>query len=300
MMIGKANDFRYQFRMDATIGTSRHGEAMSGGTRSGQDRIDAVVDECVSVLQSFELTEYEAKSFVALSRLGTGTAKEIAEVAEIPQARIYDCMETLSERGVVSIQQSKPRRFRAADTETALGALERRCQNRLDRLQKLFPRLESPSRDEESADVWVMEGSIEVSERLRELVSEAEEAVLLALATEDLLTESLLGALDSAATRGVDVVVGSPGEPIRERVGETAATARVVETWTWWEEYPVRPGAVSAVLLVDGRSMLVSTDAATSLPGVNKHRAVWTDSERAPLVKMMQPLVARAVDPAGG
>lgn len=273
---------------------------MTREIQHSEDGIDAVVEECVEVLRSFELTEYEAKSFVALSRLGSGTAKEVAEVAEIPQARIYDCMETLSDRGIVSIQQSKPRRFRAADSEAAVGALERRCQERLDRLRRLFPRLESPSRDSESADVWVMEGSTEVSDRLRELIEKADRAVLLALASEDLLTESLLDALDSAATRGVDVVVGSPGKPIRERIGETAATARVVETWTWWEEYPVRPGAISAVLLVDGQSMLVSADAATSLPGVNKHRAVWTDSERAPLVKMMQPLVARAVDPAGG
>ena len=272
---------------------------MTGGTQSDQGGIDAVVEECVDVLQSFELTEYEAKSLVALSRLRTGTAKEVAEVADIPQARVYDCMETLSDRGVVSIQQSKPRRFRAAGSDPTVDALERRCRERLDRLRNLFPRLEAPTEDEESADVWVMEGSIEVSERLGELIRGADTAVLLALATEDLLTESLLSALDSAASRGIDVVVGSPGEPIRDRVSETAATARVVETWTWWEEYPVRPGAVSAVLMVDSRSMLVSADAATSLPGVSNHRAVWTDSERAPLVKMMQPLVARAVDPAG-
>lgn len=266
-------------------------------TGANQNGIEEIVDECVELLRSFELTEYEAKSFVALSRLGTGTAKEIAEVADIPQARVYDCMETLSDRSVVSIQQSKPRRFRAADPEAAVDALERRCRDRLGRLRELFPRLESPAQDADSADVWVMEGSTEVSERLRELIADAETAVSLALATEDLLTESLLSALDAAASRGVDVVVGSPGEPIRERVGETAATARVVETWTWWEAYPVRPGAVSSVLMVDGRSMLVSADAASSLPGVSKHRAVWTDSERAPLVKMMQPLVARAVDP---
>jgi len=262
------------------------------------DGIDAVVEESVGLLQRFEFTEYEAKSFVALSRIATGTAKEIADVADIPQARVYDCMETLSDRGLVDIQQSTPRRFRASDPDEAVATLERQYTRHLDRLRELFPRLESPTRDDESVDVWVMEGSTEVSERLRELVSAADDEVLLALAVEELLTDELLDAIDAAAERGVAVTVGSPGAPIRDRIAETAATGRVVETWTWWEEYPVRPGAVSAVLMVDGESMLVSADAASSLPGVSNHRAVWTDSERAPLVKMLRPLLARAVDPS--
>ncbi|MCU4719540.1 TrmB family transcriptional regulator [Halapricum hydrolyticum] len=270
---------------------------MTGHTSPGG--IDAVVEESVDLLQRFELTEYEAKSFVALSRIATGTAKEVAEVADIPQARVYDCMETLRDRGLVDIQQSTPRRFRASGPDEAVATLDRQYTSHLDRLRELFPRLESPAREDESVDVWVMEGSTEVSERLRELVLAAEDEVLLALAVEELLTDQLLAALDEAAERGVSVVVGSPGEPIRDRVAATAATARVVETWTWWEAYPVRPGAVSAVLMVDGESMLVSADAASSLPGVSNHRAVWTDSERAPLVKMLRPLLARAVDPSG-
>lgn len=262
------------------------------------DGIDAVVGESVELLQQFEFTEYEAKSFVALSRIATGTAKEIADVADIPQARVYDCMETLSDRGLVDIQQSTPRRFRASGPKEATATLEREYTRYLDRLRELFPRLESPTRDDEGVDVWVMEGSTAVSERLRELVSAADDEVLLALAVEELLTDELLDAIDAAAERGVAVTVGSPGEPIRDRIADTAAAGRVVETWTWWEEYPVRPGAVSAVLLVDGESMLVSADAASSLPGVSNHRAVWTDSERAPLVKMLRPLLARAVDPS--
>lgn len=258
----------------------------------------ATVEECVDVLQAFELTEYESKCFVALSRIGHGTAKDVSEVASIPQARVYDCMDTLQERGLVDIQQSKPRRFRAATAEEAIDALDRRYSSRLERLDELFARLESPAREGEEGDVWVMEGNGEVSERLRELIDDAEEEVLLAIAVEELLTEDLLETIDEVASRGVDVLVGSPGEELRDRIAETAATARVVETWTWWESYPIRPGAMSAVCMVDGEAMLVSADAASSLPGVRKHRAVWTDSSNTPLVKMMRPLLTTAISPA--
>lgn len=256
---------------------------------------NAIVEESVEVLQSFELTEYESKCFVALSRIGHGTAKEVSEVAAVPQARVYDCMDTLQERGLVDIQQSKPRRFRAASPSEAVDALERRCTARLERLDELFARLESPNRESEDGDVWVMEGSAEVSERLRELIEGADEEVLLAVASVDLLTEELVAAIDAAGDRGVEVLVGSPGEEIRERIAETGATVEIVETWTWWESYPIRPGAMSAVCMVDRDAMLVSADAASSLPGVRKHRAVWTDSANTPLVKMMRPLLTTAI-----
>ena len=259
---------------------------------------NTTVENCVEVLQSFELTEYESKCFVALSRIGSGTAKEVSKVASVPHARVYDCMETLQDRGLVDIQQSKPRRFRASTPPEALDALERRCQAHLERLEGLFAQLESPSRDSEEGDVWVMEGNGEVSERLRELVSEAQERVLLAIAVEELLTDDLLDAIKAAGDRGVEVLVGSPGEPIRERLADTDANVRIVETWTWWESYPIRPGAMSAVCMVDDDALLVSADSASSLPGVRKHRAVWTDSANTPLVKMMQPLLTTAIAPA--
>jgi hypothetical protein len=259
------------------------------------DGVDDTVEECVDVLQSFELTEYESKCFVALSRIGHGTAKEVSEVADIPQARVYDCMDALADRGLVDVQQSKPRRFRAATTREALTTLDQYYSSRLERLDTLFDRLESPEREGEEGDIWVIEGSGEVSSRLRQLIEDAESEVLLAVAAADLLTDELLAAIDAATDRGVEVLVGSPGEEIREAVAGTGADVTVVETWTWWESYPIRPGAMSAVCMVDSDSMLVSADAGSSLPGVSTHRAVWTDSSRTPLVKLLRPLLTTAI-----
>jgi len=256
------------------------------------------VEECVEVLQSFELTEYESKCFVALSRIGHGTAKEVSEVADVPQARVYDCMDTLQERGLVDVQQSKPRRFRAAAAPEAIDALCRRYESRLDRLEELFSRLESPARESEEGDVWVMEGGGEVSERIADLIGAAEEAVLLAVAAGELLTDDLLATIEAVADRGVEVRVGSPGEEIRDRLAGTGADIEIVETWTWWESYPIRPGAMSTVCMVDRDAMLVSSDAASSLPGVRKHRAVWTDSSNTPIVRMMRPLLTTAITPS--
>ena len=256
---------------------------------------DSLVEEVVGTLRTFELTEYEAKCFVALTRLREGTAKEVSDVADVPRARIYDSMDTLQDRGLVSVQESKPRRFRAVSPREAVDLLERECRSRLDRLGAVLPRLGSPDRSTGVGEVWTMDGEAAVSERLATLVAEAEEEVLFAVAVDALLGDDLLDALADATERGVDVTVGSPGEPIRGRLQEAAPDAEVVETWTWWESHPIQPGAVTSVCMVDGDALLVSADAATDLPGVRKHRAIWTDSAEAPVVGLMRPLLATAI-----
>ena len=267
---------------------NEQGSATADGERS-------VVEESVELFRTFDFTEYEAKCFVGLTRLGQGTAKEVSEVADVPRARVYDCMDGLQERGLVDVQQGTPREFRAADPDEAISLLKRRVTETLDRLDTLLGRLQAPDAETAAGDVWVMEGDAEVSERMVGLLEAAEEEVLLAAAVEDLLTEELLGALQVAADRGVDIEIGSPAASIRERLRTALPEANVLETWTWWESHPIQPGAVSAILMVDGQRLLVSADIQTSLPGVRKHRAVWTDGDSAPLVGMMRPLLADAI-----
>ncbi|QGN08028.1 TrmB family transcriptional regulator [Halorhabdus sp. CBA1104] len=264
--------------------------------RSSTDGSDhSIVEECVSLLQTIDFTEYEAKCFVGLQRVRQGTAKDVSDVADVPRARVYDCMEGLQERGLVDVQQGTPREFRVADPDEAVSLLDRRLSDLLDRLAELLPRLQPPEATEDSGDVWVMEGDAEVSERMEGLVQQADEEVLLAAAVEDLLTDDLLAAVRGATERDVDVVIGSPAAGIRERLREELPKARLQETWTWWDSHPIQPGAVSAILMVDGQQLLVSADVETSLPGVRKHRAVWTDGDSAPLVGMMRPLLADAI-----
>jgi sugar-specific transcriptional regulator TrmB len=256
--------------------------------------VDAV-PETESLMEALGFTEYEAKCFVAATRVGTGTAKELSEVGDVPRARVYDCMDSLAERGLVDVQEASPKRYRAVRPQTAVATLQRAFEDRFDRLNELLPQLHTTARESEDDDVWVIEGGADVAERMVALVEDADDTVVVAIGAEGLLSEDLLAALVAAAERGVAVTVGSPGEPVRERVREAVPDASVRETWTWWKSFPIRPGAVSSVLLVDGRALLVSSDDPSSLPGREGHRAVWTDGANTPLVGLLRPLLERAV-----
>lgn len=256
---------------------------------------DDLVAETASLLETFGLTSYEAKCFVALVRIGHGTAREIAEVADVPRPRVYDSVESLADRGLADVQDAQPRRFRAPDPRDAVETIRREYGQRLDRLEGLLPRLQSPEPRDERAGVWVVEGDEAVSDRLAALAADAEDELLVVVAVEGLLTDEVTEALADAADRGVEITVGSPSPGVREAITDAVPAASVVETWTWWETHPIRAGEISSILMADGRELIVSSDLETDLPGVDRHSAVWTDDERAPLVGLMQPLLAEAI-----
>ena len=52
-------------------------------------------EHAVTLLQDLGLKEYEARCFVALTRLPTAKAREIGETADIPRTRVYDAVERL-------------------------------------------------------------------------------------------------------------------------------------------------------------------------------------------------------------
>jgi len=258
------------------------------------------VGETTSLLQSFGLTEYEARCLVALTRLGDGTAKEVAEVADIPQARVYDSVESLQDRGLADVQDASPRRFRAPGPEETVATLRRQYGERLDRLEELLPQLETSDSGDDAAGVWVVEGDDSVSDRLASLAADAEEELLVVVAVDGLLTDTFLDALADAAERGISITVGSPAAEIRERIADAAPGATVIETWTWWTDYPIETGQISSIIMADGRELLVSSDLPAGLPGVDRHSAVWTDDARAPLVGLMRPLLSQAITDGRG
>ncbi|MFB6177506.1 MAG: helix-turn-helix domain-containing protein, partial [Halobaculum sp.] len=57
------------------------------------------ITRAVELLQQLGLKEYEAKCFVGLSRLSTGTAKQLSEITEVPRTRVYDAIRVLEAQG---------------------------------------------------------------------------------------------------------------------------------------------------------------------------------------------------------
>ncbi|MFH1445437.1 MAG: helix-turn-helix domain-containing protein [Nanoarchaeota archaeon] len=76
--------------------------------------------EALDALKSIGLNLYERKIFTALLAKGVATAAEVSELAKVPRSRSYDVLESLSEKGFVMVQPSKPIKYVVLEPSEAL------------------------------------------------------------------------------------------------------------------------------------------------------------------------------------
>lgn len=165
-------------------------------------------DDAVEALTDLGLSTYEARVFVALVRLGSGTARDVAGVADVPRSQVYSAVDDLERRGFVSVQQASPQVFHPVSLAEARSQLDRRFERRRD---AAFERLESlerlSDRGEQSEDVWSITGETAVVERTAGLARDAERVVIYGGPDLDDPDPELVAAFESLAERGVQVVV---------------------------------------------------------------------------------------------
>ncbi|MEF8822163.1 MAG: helix-turn-helix domain-containing protein, partial [Halovenus sp.] len=114
-------------------------------------------EQSIELLQQLGLKEYEAKSFVALSRLPQGTAKEISDISEVPRTRVYDSIRVLEQKGLVEIHHSNPKQFRTVSIDEAVNILKSEYVTRIESLRESLTDLEPAGTDEETEithEVW--------------------------------------------------------------------------------------------------------------------------------------------------
>lgn len=218
--------------------------------------------EAVDVLQELGLKEYEAKCFVGLTRLSTGTAKQLSEITDVPRTRVYDAIRVLEAQGLVEIQHSSPQQFRAVPLDEATDTLRDQYQNRVDHLLSALEDVESVEEDEEEIvqEVWTLSGKAAISNRTEDLVQSADEEVVLVVGDESLLTDELL-ALLREVSQEVDLLVGAVSEPVEAKVTRAAPSATTFVSGLDWL-HGAGGGhevAIGRLLLVDRSKFLVSS-----------------------------------------
>jgi len=256
---------------------------------------DEALDESISVLQQLGLKEYEAKCFVGLSRLATGTAKQLSEVTEVPRTRIYDAIRVLEAQGLVEIQHTSPKQFRAVPLEEALDTLRDQYQDRVERLEDLLAGMEEvePDKEKPVQEVWSMTGAAAVENRTEQLISGTTDEVVLVIGHPSLLTANLIDALNSVNNR-VDLLIGVVSESLQEEVQSAIPAARTfVSGLGWLNNASDSEVVIGRLLLVDRSSILVSTiDPATG----NEH-AVFGEGFKNGLVVISRRLMSQGLIP---
>lgn len=240
----------------------------------------------IEQLEAFRLSTYAARTFVALSSLGSGTAKEVSQVAEVPRTRVYDAVEELRDRGLVDVQQSSPQRFMAISAETTRRKLDQETQQRLTKLTTALDQLGTLDRGVEQRGIWTVSGQETIVDRLLAFFSDADSKILY-VADDEFVSERLIAGLSTAADRGVSVSVGGiSAETMSHLKAKTPAIERLN---SGAQAIPM----VSRFLLVDGSRTLLSVQVGNPTP--DTETAVWGVGETNNLVVILKSICG--VDP---
>jgi sugar-specific transcriptional regulator TrmB len=254
-------------------------------------------EQARELLQELGLQEYEAKTFVALTRLPQGTAKEISEISEVPRTRVYDAVRVLESKGLVEIQHSNPQQFRAVPIEEAADTLQQDYKTRTDRLRETLASMDAAPADagtEVTHEVWSLSGTAAISSRTQQLIDEAEQEVVFILGDETVFTEPLVESLQAAQQRDAQVLLGTVDESVRSRVQDSLPDSEVFVSGLDWLS-GARPGdetEISRIVLVDQSIILVSTYHETPAGGHEHEQAVFGRGFDNGLVTIARRLMA--------
>ena len=258
---------------------------------------DDALDEAIDVLQQLGLKEYEAKCFVGLTRLSTGTAKQLSEVTEVPRTRIYDAIRVLEAQGLVEVQHSSPQQFRAIPLTEATETLRDQYESRVQRLENALSKTEKidQSHEEPVQEIWSMTGQDAIANRTQQLIDDADDEIVLVVAHEALLTDELITNLKNVDDE-VNLLVGTVNESVQQKIHDAVPNAKTFVSGLDWlqskdsTEYGV---AIGRLLLVDRSTILVST----VVPETGEEHAIFGEGFKNGLVVISRRLMAQGLVP---
>lgn len=229
----------------------------------------------VDALDQLGLTEYEARCFVALTRLEQGTAKEVSQLSDVPRSRIYDTVDRLHKRGLVDVQQSDPRKFRAVSKDAAFDKLRREYVEHIEAADAALECIESAETAEKKG-MWAIADADHVRDRAVSLLGDADDHVHFIVADETTLHDDVLDQLAAVSDRGAAVVVEVASESIRDELESALPDARIVVSPGLQEVQKVGQKWPGQLVMVDHQSILASGLEDSNLPTVEHETAVWS------------------------
>lgn len=218
--------------------------------------------EAVEELQQFGLREYEAKCFVSLTKITSGTARDVSEHIDIPRTRVYEAVRSLESDGLVEIQHSSPQQFKALPVDEAIEILTDRYRRRIESVEQSLRAVKQTTsggeKDSES-EVWSIMGTDTITTRVKHMVDDAETEVLFLVGDSRGFSSDLYERVSTVGER-LDVVIGAGPESLHRQLSAELPEGAVFPASLDWLEAEDHPDfSIGRLVLVDDERLLAST-----------------------------------------
>ena len=150
------------------------------------------MDSTLAVLDSFGLSEYEARTYAAVLGENPSEARKLSMRCGVPRTKIYSILRKLKERGLIFELPGEPSRFAPCSPTKAFGQYVLRKKEQVSdgvisllKSQELLSSLEEQFKKTLSAvelkknEVWIIHDQPEMLDKMKEMLSKAKRTVTL-------------------------------------------------------------------------------------------------------------------------
>ncbi|HEX9340168.1 MAG TPA: helix-turn-helix domain-containing protein [Thermoplasmata archaeon] len=202
-------------------------------------------------LRDLGLSGNAANAFCALVRTGRATAGELVVKTGIPDSKIYYALGELADKGLIEVQEGKPKVYRVVSPREVEARLARIVDEDYERRRASTARLRSileplgVAASSPTADIaYIVKGLPNVVTRAQGLISSARKEIVL-LASEESLFRKLEGDLVKATRRRVRLKLAIPAISVEKDLEKVAEVRSIV--------------CDCMLLVVDGQQVLTVT-----------------------------------------
>ena len=132
-------------------------------------------------MKKIDLSEYEKRVYVALLRIGRSKSREISKEGGVSYGRIYEILDKLESKGLISIQPTSPKTFDAIEPRVAFNLFFERKRNELNDLERVSKKLVVPVKKKVSCEkdvTLILHGKEKQLEMVRAMGDRAKNEIL--------------------------------------------------------------------------------------------------------------------------
>jgi sugar-specific transcriptional regulator TrmB len=172
----------------------------------------SVGENVEEALRFLGLSSNEVKAYITLLQGGSMTASEVSRQARIPYSKVYEALESLRKKGIVSQQRSRPVVFTPKPPDTAIDELRLRYEAERKEKEKIalesLMGIYSKRKLEEKPDIWILRGQNEILSHVKNILINCKSELLMVLPLQiGLYAESIVPLLAALKEKGAKIMI---------------------------------------------------------------------------------------------
>jgi len=158
---------------------------------------NGALNQIVAQLKEIGLSTHEALAYVTLLTRPNMTASALCNETKIPDSKIYYTLDSLSKKGMLTIQKSTRAVYRPIPPNEAVANLKQQLQDELDEkikqadviTSKLTPLYDSSDKPEELEIAYILRGQKSIVNRMKSLIGASKREITMFMTLPEVVKE---------------------------------------------------------------------------------------------------------------